>query len=122
MTQHLVELTPADVAAKLHDGSITLVDVREATEFGMERIHGALLFPLSTFDPATLPMDPQRPVVFLCGTGKRSAMAVQRCVAAGTPLFTHLHGGIAAWKATGLPTITLNATTRKLSDPGAKHG
>jgi rhodanese-related sulfurtransferase len=122
MTQHIVELAAAEVAAKLHNGSITLVDVREAAEYGMERIDGAHLFPLSTFDPATLPMDPQRPVVFYCGSGKRSAMAVQRCAAAGVALSTHLHGGIAAWKVAGLPTVTLNATTGKLSEPGAKQG
>ena len=36
-------------------GQVELIDVREPAEFAVERIHGALNLPLSTFDPSTLP-------------------------------------------------------------------
>ncbi len=112
----LREVTATDVAAALRKHAILLVDVREPAEYAAERIHGALLFPLSTFDPAALPVDPGRPVVFHCGSGKRSAVAVGRCLEAGVPAFTHMKGGIIAWKAAGQTTVSLNPATGAVQD------
>lgn len=53
----LRELEPKDVYKAIQDGKAVLIDVREPGEFGSERIHGASLHPLSTFDPAALPVD-----------------------------------------------------------------
>ncbi|HEV8444137.1 MAG TPA: rhodanese-like domain-containing protein, partial [Steroidobacteraceae bacterium] len=88
-----------------------LVDVREPDEFAAQRIHGALLHPLSTFEPAALPTDGSRLLVFQCGSGKRSATAARAYMAAGAPRATHLTGGIGAWNAAGLPTIRIDAAT-----------
>lgn len=113
----LRETTAAEIAQGLRSRSLLLVDVREPAEYAAERIHGALLFPLSSFDPAALPSDPARPVVFHCGSGKRSAVAVGRCLEAGVPAFTHMKGGIIAWKAAGQPTVRLNPATGAVVDP-----
>ena len=99
----LRELTPAQVHAHLRAGSAILVDVREADERAAERIGGAHHAPLSSFDPKTLPHAEGKPVILHCAGGKRSATAVERCLAAGIPVDTHLAGGLAAWKAAGLP-------------------
>ena len=53
----LTDATPEQIHAWLANGEILLVDVREANEFAFERIHGALLYPLSTFDPKALPTE-----------------------------------------------------------------
>jgi rhodanese-related sulfurtransferase len=100
----MIELEPADVQARLSRGEIVLVDVREANEIAMERIPGALSLPLSAFDPAALPADDATKIVFSCAGGKRSAMAVARCQAAGVPAGTHMRGGLMAWKMAGLAT------------------
>ncbi len=97
-------LEPAEVSARLSRGEIMLIDVREADEAASERIEGAVAMPLSTFDPAALPVADARRVVFLCGGGKRSGLAAARCRAAGVPAAAHVRGGLAAWKAAGLPT------------------
>lgn len=102
----LQELGAADVSARLARNEILLVDVREPGEFAAERIAGAVSFPLSTFDPAKLPDAGGRALVFQCGIGKRSAMALERCQQAGLALDSHLAGGLQAWKAAGLPTIS----------------
>lgn len=102
------DLSPQEVAALLQDRGIVLVDVREPAEFAAERIHGALNFPLSTFDPAALPVGGERRVVLQCGSGKRSAMAAARCRAEGVAIDEHLAGGIQAWKAHRLPTISFD--------------
>ncbi|MFM1959134.1 MAG: hypothetical protein RL588_651 [Pseudomonadota bacterium] len=105
------DLTPAEVKAALDAHEILLIDVREPGEFGAERIHGALNFPLSSFDPAALPAQAGRRVVFQCGSGKRSATAVGHCQKAGQVHDAHLAGGILAWKAAGLPVVSIDAGT-----------
>jgi rhodanese-related sulfurtransferase len=98
-------LNPADVARLLHAGKLLLIDVREPDEYASERIPGALLYPLSTFDAAALPDDGVRQVVFHCGSGKRSLAAAERRLAAGRAHAAHMAGGLSAWKAAGLPLI-----------------
>ena len=110
MSQHLqpIEtLEPAEVARLLKAGKILLIDVREPAEYASERIQGALLYPLSTFDAAALPTDGTRRVVFHCGSGKRSLAAAEKRLAAGQSHAAHMGGGIAAWKSAGLPVIAL---------------
>jgi rhodanese-related sulfurtransferase len=98
------DLTPEDVALGLAEDQMLLVDVREPNEIAIERYPGAVVVPLSTFDPAQIP-DPQgRQVVFACRSGRRSVTASQSAQAAGLPYDAHLAGGILAWKAAGLPT------------------
>jgi rhodanese-related sulfurtransferase len=96
------ELAAGEVAAQVEKGAV-LIDVREPAEFEAERIAGAQLFPLSTLDPNRLPKDV--PLIFQCGTGKRSALALARAQAAGLAHEAHLAGGLQAWKAAGLPTV-----------------
>ena len=99
------DLTPQQVKAALDAHEIMLIDVRELAEFAGEKIAGAVNVPLSTFDPASLPDAGGKTVVLQCAGGKRSAMAVDKCRAANQAIETHLAGGLAAWKAAGLPTV-----------------
>ncbi|SRR5258708_2168093 len=109
-------LDPEDVARWLAERSIVLIDVREPTEYGAERIRGALLFPLSTFDPKALPDPGKRKIVFHCGSGVRSAKAVARCQDAGLAVDSHLKGGLQAWKAAKLPTLRQDPETGQLHE------
>jgi len=113
--RHLHELTPTEVHEALRRHEIVLIDVREPQEYVTDRIHGALLFPLSSFDPLALPVG-ERPVVFHCGSGKRSATAVAKCIEAGVPITQHMKGGIMAWKHAHYPTITLDPNTGTVVD------
>lgn len=105
-----------EVARLLKEDAIVLIDVREPSEYAAERIHGAVLFPLSTFDPAALPDSGGRAVVFQCRSGGRSANAVAACQSAGLLHDSHLKGGIQAWKAAGLPTVTGAPATGQTHD------
>ena len=99
------DLTPPQVKAGLDAHEILLIDVREPDEFAAERIAGARNAPLSSFNPDTLPDAGGKTIVLQCAGGKRSAMAVDRCRKAGQVIETHLAGGLAAWRAAGLPTV-----------------
>ncbi len=104
-------LDPLAVSRLLDDGRILLIDVREPAEYAVERIRGALLYPLSTFDATLLPHSGSRRVVFQCGSGKRSLAAAEKMLGAHGGHAAHLGGGLMAWKAAGLPTIPVNPGT-----------
>ncbi len=112
------DLSPASVLAALRASEILLVDVREPAEFANERIHGALLHPLSTFEPRAIPFDGKRRVVFQCGSGKRSRSALQAFMQATGADAAHLDGGIGAWKQAGLPCARIDPATGKVEDNG----
>jgi len=100
------DLTPQEVARGLEDGRVVLVDVREPNETAIERFPGAVLVPLSAFDPAAIPAPPGCEVVFACRSGRRSVTASLAAQEQGFGYGSHLAGGILAWKAAGLPTET----------------
>ena len=75
-------------------------------ETAAEGFPGAVLVPLSSFDPAAIPDPAGKQVVFACRSGKRSVTASQAAQSAGLPYDAHLAGGILAWKAAGHPTET----------------
>jgi rhodanese-related sulfurtransferase len=113
----ITQATPAAVRDALISGEILLVDVREPNEYAVERIHGALLYPLSTFDPKAIPAA-GRKVVLQCAGGVRSMRAAQALVAAGHSQVINLDGGINAWKAAGLPLIRIDPASGQVVERG----
>jgi rhodanese-related sulfurtransferase len=99
-------LTPEEVARGLEEGRMVLVDVREPNETAVERFPGAVIVPLSAFDPAAIPPPNGREIVFACRSGRRSVTASIAAQEQGFAYDSHLAGGILAWKAAGLPTET----------------
>jgi len=99
-------LTPAEVASGLSEGRMVLVDVREPNETALERFPGAVLAPLSSFDPAAIAVPDGCEVVFACRSGRRSVTASLAAQERGFAYGSHLAGGILAWKAAGMPTET----------------
>jgi rhodanese-related sulfurtransferase len=104
-------LTPREVKERFDRNEIVLVDVRTPNEYAFEQIRGALLFPLSSFDPAKLPGQEGKPIVFHCGSGVRSGQVAKTCIASGQGNVAHMEGGLAAWKAAGLPFVAIDPAT-----------
>ncbi len=96
----LRDYSPAELNDALAKLEVVLVDVREPNEAQQARIAGAVLHPLSRFDPTDLPPGD---IVLHCAAGKRSRMAAELCSQAGVRVAGHLAGGIAAWAGAGLP-------------------
>jgi rhodanese-related sulfurtransferase len=96
------ELAPDEVARLLESGEAQLVDVREPYEHEAGRIAGALHVELPDLAAAAESLDPERPVVFYCRSGGRSAVATQAFRASGYQAF-NLAGGLLAWVERGLP-------------------
>jgi rhodanese-related sulfurtransferase len=84
---------------------VLLVDVRESTEFAQQRIAGARLVPLSSFEAEAVATEPGKRVVLYCAGGPRSQQAAAVLVAQGRrPVWT-LDGGIYAWRRQGYATV-----------------
>ena len=97
-----LEIAPEELAERLARGEVELVDVREPYEWEAGRIEGARHVEMERLasQADTIPGD--RPVVFQCRLGARSAMATQAFRAAGWDAY-NLTGGIMAWVERGLP-------------------
>jgi rhodanese-related sulfurtransferase len=100
----VIEYSFEEVRDGLKDGSLLLVDVREHNEFVAGHIPGAVLFPLSTFDPAQLPQPkPGQALVFQCRTGGRTLRAIAAAQAAGLAYRSHYKGSFTDWVHRGQP-------------------
>lgn len=96
------DLTPEQVAELLRRGEVQLIDVREPYEYEAGRIAGARHVELERLASEAETIDRERPVVFHCRLGARSAMAAQAFRAAGWDAH-NMAGGIQAWHDRGLP-------------------
>ncbi len=99
----LPELTPAWVVA--HQSELTVLDVRSAEEFNGPdgRVAGSVLISLPELVNRISEIPADRPVVVVCHSGSRSALATQQLLKAGRQQVANLHGGLSRWTADGYP-------------------
>ncbi len=107
-------LTPLEVKERFDRNAIALIDVRTPNEYIFEHIAGSLLFPLAFFQAEKLPSQDGKPIVFFCGAGPRSRRVAERSATAGLTTLALMEGGFAAWKAAGLPYVTVDPATGNL--------
>jgi rhodanese-related sulfurtransferase len=98
----VAEADPHTVKRWLDAGEAILIDVREMPEYQRAHIAGAMLVPLSAFDPKRIPRDGIK-VVLQCAVGARSASACAYLQAQGFENLYNLRGGLQAWSQAGLP-------------------
>jgi len=79
-----------------------LVDVRNDEEWDESRIPGARHVPFDRLQAEAGKLDADRPVVFYCRAGDRSAAAADALESAGREAYS-MEGGLVAWKEAGLP-------------------
>jgi sulfur dioxygenase len=99
----LPELPPGWVAE--HRSGLTILDVRSAEEVdGPDgRVAGSLRIPLPELEARAGEIPGDRPVVVVCHSGSRSALATQQLLKAGVAQVANLHGGLSRWGAEGYP-------------------
>ncbi len=96
------DYSPREVAELLGGGEIQLIDVRQPDEHAAGRIAGGRLIVLSDLQSEVESIDRERPVVFYCRSGSRSAMAAEAFRLAGFDAH-NMEGGLLEWQAAGLP-------------------
>lgn len=102
----LTPLSAAEVAARIKSGKAVLVDIREPGEVAQERIAGSVVKPLSAFESTDLDHGPDQSVIYMCRSGARTGMNCVRLAAQVPGKAFVLEGGLNAWKAEGLPTVS----------------
>jgi rhodanese-related sulfurtransferase len=99
-----IRLTPSEAAEIVRQGA-AFIDVREPDEYADAHATGTRLVPLNTIftDPTLIPSDTD--IVFICRSGRRSAMAAEMAAASGRAYgaLYNVEGGTDAWLEAGLP-------------------
>ena len=91
-----LEVTPEQTQDALADESAQVVDVREPYEWEAGRIDGALHIELQELGANAAKVDTDRPVIFYCLAGSRSAMAAQAFRGVGVDAYS-MAGGMQRW-------------------------
>lgn len=94
------EVEPAWVAH--NQPSVTILDVREPDELDdtLDGIDNAIAIPLPELRARVKEVPTDRPVVTLCRSGKRSALAIGILREAGHERVANIYGGILRWRST----------------------
>ncbi|MEA2195490.1 MAG: hypothetical protein QOG42_1924 [Solirubrobacteraceae bacterium] len=92
-----LEVTPEQTQAALADDSAQVVDVREPYEWEAGRIESALHVELQELGANAAKIDTDRPVIFYCLAGTRSAMAAQAFRGVGVDAYS-MAGGMQRWQ------------------------
>lgn len=92
-----LEIEPEQVAAWLAEGrDVQVIDVREAYEREAGYMEGSRHVELERLASQAESIDRERPVVFYCRLGARSAMAAQAFRGSGYEAFS-MRGGLTLW-------------------------
>ena len=109
------EVTPDEVEhARVGQAPPLLLDVRREEEYREGHVPGSLWVPLGMLGGylASQPVPAEREIVAICAHGVRSAAGAAEIAASGHARVSSLAGGMAAWRARGLPVETgLSAPT-----------
>ncbi|WP_455330949.1 rhodanese-like domain-containing protein [Exiguobacterium profundum] len=84
---------------KLENEEITLLDVRESSEYEGGHIEGAVNAPLSSLDANQLPYPKDDPIYVICRSGNRSAQAASQLQDAGYTEIYDVSGGMLVWES-----------------------
>jgi rhodanese-related sulfurtransferase len=103
---------PVDAAARLHAPELVFVDVRDAAEWALARIPGAVnaprgmlefyIDPASSFHLPAFDASAGREYLFYCGSGARAALSARLACEMGLHARC-MPGGFRAWQEAALP-------------------
>jgi len=96
-------LSAADYMQFRHQ-SHTLLDVRQPGEWQSNHPKTAVHIPLGEVSARMHEIEQNQPVVVICASGNRSAMAATALAKSGFATVYNFSGGMGAWQSAGLPT------------------
>ncbi len=98
-------VTPLQSTPLINHENAVVLDVRSMDEYRKGHIVNALNYPLNGLAKQIpqLQKYKDRPIVVVCRSGSRSAMAAKMLMKAGFPRVHNLRGGMMAWTSAGLP-------------------
>ncbi|HEY7603885.1 MAG TPA: MBL fold metallo-hydrolase [Gaiellaceae bacterium] len=101
----LATIEVGELAGLLHGGDVDVIDVRELDERDSGFIPGSKHVPYRLLRAYGAAVAGDKPVVTVCESGARAAVAASVLVAAGVDARPVLHGGIPDWHRAGGHTV-----------------
>ena len=109
-------LDAAAAQALRRDAGAFLLDVRGFDEFAAGHADGAVCVPLPDLERRAGELPTDRPVLVMCQSGGRSALAAARLRALGIDNISDVEGGFNAWRLAGLPTTRQTSAIQSARD------
>lgn len=118
----VVTYSVSEVAARLADPQVQIVDIRDVRELTEGTVVGAFHAPRCMLefwvDPASpyfkkIFADEGKEFILFCGAGWRSALAAKTLQDMGMTNVAHIDGGYTEWVKQGAPTETLEQQKAK---------
>ncbi len=93
-------ISPLQAVAKINQGDVVIIDVREPAEFKKKQIENAINTPLDKFSEQLpgLAGYKAKPILVFCETGARSVTAGRLLTKAGFEQVFVITGGIQSWE------------------------
>lgn len=91
----------AALAPRIANGAVTVIDVRNRTEFEAGHLPGALHIPVGYLEERLAEIPREKPIVLQCQSGARSAIATSVVQRLGVTNASNLTGGFLAWQTAG---------------------
>lgn len=97
------QVTPAQLS--IVRDNVAVLDVREPEEVACGHIPGSTNIPLGQLPARVDELEPRRPIVVVCQSGRRSQQAAEILTVAGL-MVSNLAGGMNDWVRDGRPTVS----------------
>lgn len=97
----VAEVSVAETVAAQANGNVQIVDCRTDREWKSGHLKGSRLIPLGSIGSRTSELDMEQPVIVVCRSGHRSAIAARQLAVAGFTDVKSVKGGINAWTRSG---------------------
>ena len=101
----IAQITPAELSQQLPSVGGLVIDVRSAAEWATGHLPGALHVPLGYLAGRLDSLPRTTTLITQCQSGARSAIAASLLEKHGFDHVLNLTGGIAQWRAAGLPIV-----------------
>jgi hydroxyacylglutathione hydrolase len=99
------QVTPAELSQRLQSIDGVVIDVRSAVEWDSGHLPGAVHIPLGYLVDRLHSLPRTKTLITQCQSGARSAIAASLLEQHGFDRLLNLAGGIAQWRAAGLPIV-----------------
>lgn len=103
----MLEITPEKAFNEIKCGRAIGIDVRESDEWSAGHAPQVMWNPKSAFNSSALPKD--QTVILICRSGNRSGQIAEEFASHNDAIY-NMVGGMKAWKDSGLPMESENAT------------
>jgi hydroxyacylglutathione hydrolase len=102
----IAQRSPVALSGALGRDGLTVIDVRNRSEWAAGHIPGALHIPLGELPQRLTELPADGTIVTQCASGARSAIAASLLLLAGAASVENLRGGIAGWTNAGFTLTT----------------